>query len=428
MLGQLGLDPLGADVAAPGGDVHGLAAALDVGEALVVDVAEVAGAQRPGRRRRLAGVAEEARAVDQQLAVGVHPQRGVAEHPAHAARPRGAGPVEADHRRALAQPVALEHRQAQRRGAGQQRGRHARAAHRDHPERAGQRGALLRRDHQRLQQLRHEDQRVGLVRAQRGDEARHVEPAAAAVAQRGQARQHDLAALQQRRVHAADGLQQHAQRQCAQVPAHAQRGHRLAQRRRHPRGERGVEAGALGQAGGAGGVGEQRGAGGHRARRRGQQAQRERAAGQRAQAGRGRGGQHQRDGGLERVRHLGVGEERRQRDVGAAQAKQGQLQHHRVRAVVEPAGDGAGRQRVERGGERLDATAQRGRVERAGVAAQHGVAAGAAIEGGEHGAHAPAPASVARGASRPAACAAAAASRKAAPAARSPHSSIGWVS
>ena len=76
----------------------------------VLEVAEVAGRQPLADLRRFAEVAEHMRAAHQYLAIVGQAQLDVWQRPADRADAPRLGCVQADHRGALGQAVALEHR------------------------------------------------------------------------------------------------------------------------------------------------------------------------------------------------------------------------------------------------------------------------------------------------------------------------------
>jgi len=209
--GELGLHPFRIDVAAEGGDELVLLAPVQHQEA-VLEVAEVAGRQPVARGRRLAEVAEHARAAHFDLAVGRKAHFGMRERTADRADAARARRVHAHHRGAFGQAVAFEGRNAEHLGAAQHAGRHARAADGGEAQTGRTFGALLHRGDQREQQLRQQDQAVRLAFVQRLHEARHIEAAGAAHAQRSLRYQVDAGAGQAGRIHPADVLQQLGQR------------------------------------------------------------------------------------------------------------------------------------------------------------------------------------------------------------------------
>ena len=95
-----------------------------------------------------------------------------------------------------------------------------------------------------------------LVFMQGADEARHIETAGASHAQRGLWHQVDACAGQDRRVHTADIFQQGGQRQHAQMALDAARRADPGEAARHRELRAGIQAHALGLAGGARGVGD----------------------------------------------------------------------------------------------------------------------------------------------------------------------------
>ena len=174
------------------------------------------------------------------------------------------GRVQADHRGAFGQAVALEYRQAEALGAVQHLRRHATTTHRDEAQRSRQRYALFGGADQRQQQLRQQDQAVRLVLVQRREQARQLETCGAAEADLGQRAQLDPRTCQQRRIEPGDVFQQGGQRQHAQVLPDITRQADLPQALGHRQLRLGIQADALGLAGGAGGVGDLAGAGRHR--------------------------------------------------------------------------------------------------------------------------------------------------------------------
>ena len=136
LLGQLRLHPFRIDVAPEGSDELMLLAPVQHQEA-VVEVAEVAGGQPVAGRRRLAQIAEHARAAHLDFAVGRQAHRGVRQRTPHGADAARAGRIHAHHRGALGQAIAFEDRQAERLGAHQQRGRHPSAADGDEAQAVG---------------------------------------------------------------------------------------------------------------------------------------------------------------------------------------------------------------------------------------------------------------------------------------------------
>ena len=109
LLHQLGFDPFRVDVAPIGGDELMFLAPVQHQETLL-EMTEVAGAQPFALRRRLTEVAEHAGALDQHFAVGRQRHLQVAKRLAGAADAALLGRVQAHHRGALGQPVALEDR------------------------------------------------------------------------------------------------------------------------------------------------------------------------------------------------------------------------------------------------------------------------------------------------------------------------------
>ncbi|MNT41340.1 hypothetical protein D3C72_1776970 [compost metagenome] len=109
-LGQLGLDPVRVHIAAEAGDELVLPASLEVQVAICVEFAQVASGPPLAGEGRLAQVAEQGAAADLNLAIigQAHPHMG--QWPADTAGTVGARPVEADHRGAFGEAIALEHR------------------------------------------------------------------------------------------------------------------------------------------------------------------------------------------------------------------------------------------------------------------------------------------------------------------------------
>ena len=227
-------------------------------------MAEIAGGQPLADLRRLAEIAEHLRAPDQHLAVVGQAQLDVRQRPADRADAPCFGRVQADHRSAFGQAVALEHRQAEPLGAFEQLRRHPPATDGDEAQRSRQRQALLGGADQRQQQLRQQDQALRPAFAQRGEKARQVEAGTAGEADLGQRAQLDPGTGQQRRIEPGDVFQQGGQRQHAQVLPDITRQADLPQALGHRQLRLGIRADALGLAGGAGGVGDLAGAGRHR--------------------------------------------------------------------------------------------------------------------------------------------------------------------
>ncbi|MCY1524464.1 hypothetical protein D9M68_593960 [compost metagenome] len=193
-----------------------LLAALEVEEAIGIELAEVAGRPPGSGEGRLAQVAEQDRAADQHLAIlgQAHPHMG--QGLADTAGAIGSRPVEADHGRAFGEAVALEHRQPDPCRTSQQVRRHARAAHGDEAELRGAQVLALDGGDQAEQQLRHQDQALGAAEDDAGEQLRPVHPAGALDAQLALGQQGDAGPGQQGRI-GPEVLQQHRQRQHGQV-------------------------------------------------------------------------------------------------------------------------------------------------------------------------------------------------------------------
>ncbi len=140
--------------------------------------------------------------------------------------------VEAHDRRALAEPVAFEHRQPGRLGTLEQAHRHRRTAHRDEAQRRRHRPAALGGDDQHAQQFGHQHQ---ALRRRAGDAGQHARDVRPGVTHAGDTRRRQQAggAFEQRRVDAGDVLEQRRERQQAQVALDAERAGCLSQRPRH---------------------------------------------------------------------------------------------------------------------------------------------------------------------------------------------------
>ncbi|MCW0466056.1 hypothetical protein NB705_003129 [Xanthomonas sacchari] len=341
-----------------------LAAAGDVHEAVGIDMAQVAGGDRPRCRAGRTQVAQAAHALDLQFAIDhLHPR--MRQRPSDAAQALRLGPVQGHHRGALGQAVAFEHRQLQRRRTAQQARADAATTDRQVAQRGGQRHAALGGHDQPQQQLRHQDHAVRLVAVQAGDQGRNVQAGSAAVADLGQRRQRDLRAGQQRRVQAADVLQQRRQRHQAQVPARRQRRGGVGQRVGDLQQRVGAQAHALRLAGGAGGVGDAAGARGqgHRRLRQAPASQSRLRQAQRLAVQVGQGRTRRRDQPLrtaagQGVLHLRRAEEGRQRHVHAATQSDRQVQQQPLGAVVQAAGDAMQPMPLQRIGQTLGALEQ----------------------------------------------------------------------
>lgn len=341
---QFGFDPLGADVAAEGGDDQVVAPAVHVHEAGVVQMAQVTGAHH---RCRAAGrrpqIAQKAAAADFQFAVA-RAQPQMRQRPPGTARPVGARRVQTDHRGALGQAVALVHRQPAATGGDDLRRRHAGATDRHEPQRPRRTPAARHGGQQCLQQGRHQDQAVRLMPVDGRGEPPQVQPAAAGQADFRQRRQLHAAVRQQRRIDAADVLQQRGQRQQAQM-AHAGQGDHPCQRIGNPLRMLGRQAHALGGAGGAGAEGDLGGAGRHRRGgcRQAPEGQSGQFSGGRllglqgaARPARPGRGECVATGCLQGVAALLWREERRQRHQRYAGQLAGEVDHHPGHPVVRP--------------------------------------------------------------------------------------------
>src|SRR5690606_17877960 len=123
--------PLGADVAAEAGDQQVLAASRQVEEAVAVEAAQIATGDAPlAPAGALPDVAEKGVAGDDDFAL-LHADIEVGQGPARGAGAVVPGNVEAHHRGAFRQAVALVHRQSQGPGAEDLPGGHPAAPHGD---------------------------------------------------------------------------------------------------------------------------------------------------------------------------------------------------------------------------------------------------------------------------------------------------------
>ena len=308
--------------------------------------AEVAGQQRPR---------------DLDLAVGGDAHLRVRQGPARAAGTVRARQVQRLHRRAFGQAVALVGRDAAcARGLD-----HARAdrrpAHRDQLQRRRRAGiAVLQPGGPRAQHLRQQDHAVRCMPQQRRVEQRGVEAGGAREPHLRQRRHDHGRSARQRREHAGQVLQQHRQRQHAQVPPDVQRLERAHQPGGRTLHRRVVQAHALGRAGRARREGDLRGRRrhGHRAPRQFHQHQRPpgHLAGLllRLRPGGREGGVRQQRvhaGRLQRVADLLRREEGRQRHVHHARIARGEVRDHPRRSVVHQRGQHPGAARLQRDGQ-----------------------------------------------------------------------------
>ncbi|CAH0305408.1 hypothetical protein SRABI70_04518 [Pseudomonas sp. Bi70] len=119
-LGEFGLDPVGVDVAAKAGGELVFLAALEKQVAVGVERADIAGGQPVAGERRLAQITQQRRAAHPHFTVFGDAHLDVGQRAADAARPVVRRRVEAHHRGAFGQPVALVDRQVQLCGALEQ--------------------------------------------------------------------------------------------------------------------------------------------------------------------------------------------------------------------------------------------------------------------------------------------------------------------
>ncbi len=261
VLNQFALHPLRRDIAAEAADEHVAQAAAYVDVAFRVDLAAVTGREgRTAVRTFITEISEHRRAADQDLAPGVERDAHVRQRAADTARSPRRGCVQAHDRSALAEAVALEDRQPDRRGALQQFRRDRGAADRDETQRGRDRPAALRRRHEHLEQLGHQDQAARLAFPDAADQPAGVQRAVAET-QRPQTRQHHAGSRQQRRVDSANVLEQCRERQHAEVALDRDLARRFGQRRGDGLQVLAAEAHAFGGCRAAGGVGDLRGAG-----------------------------------------------------------------------------------------------------------------------------------------------------------------------
>ncbi len=228
LLHELRLDPFRVHVAPVRGDELVLAAPVQHEEA-VVEMPEIAGREPLVSAFGFAEVAEHPRAADKDFAVGGDANFGVRQRASDGADAALGRRVETDDGAAFGQAIAFEHRQPERLGPAQQRGRHASAAHRDEAQRLRQRRTALGRGNQHQQQLRQQDHAVRLGAGERGEKALDVEAGRAAEPDVRHRQQLHPGAGEQRGIQAGDVFEQRRERQHAQVTRHEASHARLPQ-------------------------------------------------------------------------------------------------------------------------------------------------------------------------------------------------------
>ena len=250
-LGQLGLDPVGVDIAPVTGDELMLLAALEVEKTVFINVTQVAGGPPWRVQVGLVQVTEQHRSLDQHFAVFGQADFNVGQRSTDTARTVCLRMIEAHHRRALRQPVTLVNRHAQLLRTLQQGLGYARAADGSKSQALGVERLLLGGDYQHQQQLRHQDQAVGLARCQATEQLGGVHCAGALDAQAFLAGQAQSGAGIQGGV-AAEVFQQYRDGQQRQVVPRVPGMAGLMQLAGNPQQAVGAQADPFGGPGGAG--------------------------------------------------------------------------------------------------------------------------------------------------------------------------------